>query len=282
MLREISVETIEQAISELCVEANRRLPADVCRAVEAAAACEQHPLAREVLCDLTRNREAAEALSLPVCQDTGMAVVFVRLGQEVHLTGGLLSDAVNRGVARGYTEGLLRCSVVGDPLRRVNTGDNTPAVLHVTLVEGDTLELTVAPKGFGSENMSKLYMLTPASATKQAIVDKVAEAVREAGSNPCPPVILGVGIGGDFELCPLLAKRALCRPLDVRHPDPYYAQLETQIRDAVNALGIGPQGFGGDTTALQVAIETYPTHIAGLPLAINVGCHVTRHATVIL
>lgn len=278
-MREIPVTLVEQAVCDLCIEANRRLPSDVCRAVETAADTERVPLARDVLGDLLQNVSVAEQCGLPVCQDTGMAVVFVKIGQEVHITGGLLEDAVNRGVARGYTEGLLRCSVVGDPLTRVNTGDNTPAILHVSLTEGDSLEITVAPKGFGSENMSRLYMLTPAQATRQTVIDRVLETVREAGSNPCPPVVLGVGIGGDFELCPLLAKKALCRPFDVPHPDAQYAALERDLLEAVNALQIGPQGFGGDTTALHVAIETYPTHIAGCPLAINVGCHVTRHAT---
>lgn len=210
-----------------------------------------------------------------------MAVVFARLGQEVHITGGLLSDAVNRGVARGYTEGRLRCSVVEDPLRRVNTGDNTPAVLHVTLVEGDQLELMVAPKGFGSENMSRLYMLTPA-ANRETVLERIVETARLAGSNPCPPMVLGVGVGGDFEMCALLAKRALCRPLDQPNADPYYAEMERDALEAVNRLGIGPQGFGGRTTALGVAIEAYPTHIAGLPVAVNVGCHVTRHAAAVL
>ncbi len=210
-----------------------------------------------------------------------MAVVFARLGQEAHITGGLLADAVNRGVARGYTEGYLRCSVVADPLRRVNTGNNTPAVLHVTLTEGDALELMVAPKGFGSENMSRIYMLTPA-ADREKVIGCIVDAVRQAGSNPCPPMVLGVGIGGDFELCALLAKRALCRPLDQPSGDPFYARMEQDALEAVNRLGIGPQGFGGVTTALGVAIETYPTHIAGLPVAVNVGCHVTRHASAIL
>ncbi len=279
-MREISVLEIEQAVRDLCIQANRSLPTDVCEAITCACQNERVSLAREILGDLRENIAVAEARQLPVCQDTGMAVVFVQLGQEVHITGGLMEEAIHRGVARGYTEGLLRCSVVSDPLERVNTNDNTPAVIHLSLVAGDTLTLTVAPKGFGSENMSRLYMLTPAQATKKDILDYVLKTVREAGSNPCPPVVLGIGIGGDFELCPLLAKKALCRPFDEPHPKAEYAAFEKEILDAVNALGIGPQGFGGDTTALHVAIETYPTHIAGLPLAINVGCHVTRHATV--
>lgn len=280
-MREIPVSAIEEVVSRLCIEANRRLPADLCGSIRQAREQEQLPLARDIMGDLVRNLEAADELQLPVCQDTGMAVVFARVGQEVHITGGLLADAVNRGVARGYTEGRLRCSVVGDPLRRVNTGDNTPAVLHVELVEGDRLELTVAPKGFGSENMSRMYMLTPA-ADREKVLSCIVDAARQAGSNPCPPMVLGVGIGGDFELCALLAKRALCRPVSQPNPDAYYAQLEKDALEAVNALGIGPQGFGGATTALHVAVETYPTHIAGLPVAVNVGCHVTRHAAAVL
>ncbi len=280
-MRDIAAAAIEQAVRDLCIEANRHLPGDIRRAVQEAAGRESMPLARDIMRDLEENLDAADELCLPVCQDTGMAVVFARLGQEAHITGGLLRDAVNRGVARGYTEGLLRCSVVKDPLRRVNTGDNTPAVLHVELVEGDRLELTVAPKGFGSENMSRIFMLTPA-ADRERVLGCIVQAAREAGSNPCPPMVLGVGIGGDFELCAALAKQALCRPLDRPNPDPYYAEMERDALASVNALGIGPQGFGGATTCLGVAIETYPTHIAGLPVAVNVGCHVTRHASVIL
>ena len=278
-MRDVTVQEIEQAVRDLCIQANRHLPADVRRAVEEAAGREDQPLARDIMSDLKENIQAAEEMCLPVCQDTGMAVVFVRLGQEVHVTGGLLEDAVNRGVARGYTEGLLRCSVVEDPLRRVNTGDNTPAVLHLSLVEGDRVEIMVAPKGFGSENMSRIRMFTPASG-RQDILDFICETARLAGSNPCPPMVLGVGIGGDFEMCALLAKKALCRGLEHSHPDAFYAAMEQEALEQVNRLGIGPQGFGGVTTALGVAIETYPTHIAGLPVAVNVGCHVTRHASV--
>ncbi len=280
-MRDIAASAIEQAVRDLCIEANRHLPADIGCAVHQAAKREDKPLAQEIMRDLEANLDAAEELHLPVCQDTGMAVVFVRVGQEVHITGGLLRDAVNRGVARGYTEGLLRCSVVGDPLRRTNTGDNTPAILHIELAEGDRLELTVAPKGFGSENMSRIFMLTPA-ADRDRVLNCIVQTAREAGSNPCPPMVLGVGIGGDFEMCALLAKKALCRPLDRPNSDPYYAELERDALEAVNALGIGPQGFGGNTTALGVAVETYPTHIAGLPVAVNVGCHVTRHASTVL
>lgn len=280
-MREINVNQIEQTVRDLCITANRKLPADICRAVADAAGRESLPLARDIMGDLTANLAAADEMGLPVCQDTGMAVVFVRLGQDVHLTGGTLEEAVNRGVSRGYIEGRLRCSVVADPLRRVNTDDNTPAVLHLSLVAGDGVEITVAPKGFGSENMSRIRMFTPA-ADRQDILDFIVETARLAGSNPCPPMVLGVGIGGDFEKCALLAKQALCRGLEIPHPDPFYADMERDALAAVNALGIGPQGFGGVTTALGVAIETYPTHIAGLPVAVNVGCHVTRHATATL
>lgn len=277
-MREISASAITQAVKELCMQANRQLPEDLCECLRCAAAQESDELPKAVMTDLCDNLKASSRLHVPVCQDTGMAVVFVRLGQDVHITGGLLSEAVNAGVAAGYTDGLLRCSVVADPLSRVNTGDNTPAVLHLELVEGENCEITVAPKGFGSENMSRVYMLTPA-ADRQTIIDKVCEAVRLAGSNPCPPLVLGVGIGGDFEQVAYLAKKALCRPVSQPHPSEYYARLEQDVLKAVNQLNIGPQGFGGNTTALAVMIETAPTHIAGLPLAINVGCHVTRHAT---
>lgn len=277
-MREISVDAITRAVRDLCVEANCRLPSDIVADIAAAARAETDALPCAVMQDLCDNIDAAETQGLPICQDTGMAVVFLRLGQNVHVVGGSLTEAVDAGVAAGYIEGRLRCSVVGDPLRRVNTGDNTPAVLHVEIVEGDECEITVAPKGFGSENMSRVYMLTPA-ADRQTIIDKVCETVRDAGSNPCPPIVLGVGIGGDFEQVAYLAKKALCRPVSQRHSDAYYADLERDILAAVNDLHIGPQGFGGVTTALAVMIETAPTHIAGLPLAINVGCHVTRHAT---
>ena len=210
-----------------------------------------------------------------------MAVVFAEIGQEVHFTGGAFEEAVNEGVRRGYTEGLLRCSVVADPLERINTGDNTPAVLHTRIVPGDRVSLTVAPKGFGSENMSCLQMLTPA-AGRAGVVEFVVDTVRKAGGNPCPPMVVGVGIGGDFESCALLAKKALCRPVSQRNPEPYYAQLEQELMERVNGLGIGPQGFGGKTTALAVNVEAYATHIAGLPVAVNIGCHVTRHLKKIL
>jgi fumarate hydratase subunit alpha len=232
---------------------------------------------RSILEDLKENYTFAEEKGLPICQDTGMAVVFCDLGQEVHITGGLLTDAVNQGVSLGYTEGFLRCSVVEDPLRRVNTGDNTPAILHLRLVEGDKLDLTVAPKGFGSENMSSLKMFKP-SVTQREIEDYIVSAVSAAGSNPCPPVVVGVGLGGTSEQAALLAKRALLRPVDGHNDDPYYADMEARVLERVNQLGIGPQGLGGSTTALSVCILPHPTHIAGLPCAVNLGCHVTRHA----
>ena len=274
-MREIPREAVVEAVKALCIEANRMLPADLKERLCGACRAEESPLGREVLSDIVRNYETAEALSIPVCQDTGMAVVFAELGEDAHMPG--LEEAVNEGVRRGYTEGLLRCSVVGDPLRRQNTGDNTPAVLHLRLVPGDRLTLTVAPKGAGSENMSSIRMMTPA-ASEQDLIDAVVRAVEAAGSNPCPPVVVGVGVGGNFEGCALLAKRALCRDTAVRNPDPLYASLEERMLEGINRTGIGPQGFGGRVTALAVNIEAGATHIASLPLAVNMGCHVTRHA----
>lgn len=279
-MREIKAQEIRDAVATLCIRANRELPKDLESCIRSAEQAESSDLARGILEDLGRNLDAARALSIPICQDTGMAVVFAEVGQEVHIDGEF-EKAVNDGVAKGYTEGYLRCSVAADPIRRGNTGDNTPAILHTRLVPGEHLTLTVAPKGFGSENMSQLKMLTPA-ASEQDIIDYVVSVARDAGSNPCPPMVLGVGIGGDFEKCAFLAKKALCRPVSEKNADPYYAALEARMLEAVNALGIGPQGFGGHTSCLSVAIEQYPTHIAGLPVAVNVGCHVTRHATAVL
>ena len=276
-MREITYQKIVETVAGLCVEANTRLPEDVRRAIVGRRETEASPVGRAILGDLVENFTFAAGKGLPICQDTGMAVVYAELGQEVHITGGLLSDAVNEGVARGYTEGHLRCSVVGDPLRRENTGDNTPAVLHLRLAAGDSLRLTVAPKGFGSENMTRLKMFTPA-AGRQEILDFIVESVSLAGSNPCPPVVVGVGLGGTSEVAVGLAKEALLRPLGEENPDPLYAGLEREALEKVNALGIGPQGLGGTTTALGVHILTHPTHIAGLPCAVNLGCHVTRHA----
>ncbi len=240
---------------------------------------ETSELGKSIFKTMSDNIAAAAELDIPICQDTGMAVVFAEIGQDVHIEGGLFEDAVNHGVHLGYTEGLLRCSVVGDPLRRINTGDNTPAVIHTRLVAGDGIKLTVAPKGFGSENMSRMKMFTPAC-KREDIINFIAETAKIAGGNPCPPIVLGVGIGSDFEGCALLAKTALCRSLDEKNPDKFYSEMEGDSLKAVNSLGIGPQGFGGSITALAVNIEAAPTHIAGLPVAVNVGCHVTRHATI--
>ena len=276
-MREIKAAAITQAVAALCIQANSRLPADVEAALATARAAEPWPLAKHTLGLLEKNLEMANACDLPICQDTGMAVVFAELGQEAHIDGDF-EAAVNEGVRRGYGEGYLRKSMVADPLRRGNTGDNTPAALHLRLVPGDKLRLTVAPKGFGSENMSRLAMLRPADGV--AGVERfVLETVRLAGSNPCPPMVLGVGIGGSFDGVALLAKQALLRPLDEPNPDEYYAALEKKLLAEVNSLGIGPQGFGGRTTALGLAIETAPTHVAGLPVAVNVSCHATRRAS---
>ena len=280
-IREIDAQTISDTVRELCIRSNRILPPDVKTRLEAAQTSESNPLGREILGDLIENYRLAEQLDIAVCQDTGTAVVFLELGQEVHITGGLLADAVNDGVARGYTEGFLRCSIAADPLRRVNTQNNTPAVLHTRIVPGDRLTITVAPKGAGSENMSSIKMFTPA-AKQQDIMDYVVGCVTAAGSNPCPPVIVGVGIGGNFEQCALLAKQALCRSTDIRHPDAFYADMEAELLTMINATDVGPQGFGGVCTALAVNIEFAPVHIASLPVAVNMGCHVTRHQTAVL
>ncbi len=280
-MREVDLRQVAETVRRLCIEANRVLPEDVEARIRSAAQTEESPLGRSVLRALGENMDAARGMRLPVCQDTGMAVVFAEVGQEVHFTGGAFEDAVNEGVRRGYRDGLLRCSVVADPLRRRNTGDNTPAVLHTRLVPGDRVSLLVSPTGFGSENMSRIRMFNP-SASADEIVAFVAQTVREAGGRPCPPVVLGVGIGGDFERCALLAKRARCRPVSRRNADPFYAQLEERMLREVNGLGVGPQGFGGTTTALAVNIEAAPTHIAGLPVAVNVGCHVTRRRSAVI
>lgn len=276
-MKEINVEKITDLVAELCIKANKVLPDSLCNSIEKAEFQETDALAKSILSDLQRNIKTAAQYDIPVCQDTGMAVVFIELGQEVHLTGGLLYDAVNEGVRRGYEKGLLRKSVVCDPLRRINTNDNTPAVIHLEMVEGDSVNITVVPKGFGSENMSGVRMLPPAK-SRQGVIEAVLDVVKKASNNPCPPMVIGVGIGGDFEQCAYLSKKALLRNVDERNADGYYGQLEEEILELVNALGIGPQGFGGKTTALAVNIEVAPTHIAGLPVAVNIGCHVTRHA----
>lgn len=280
-MKEINVDIIRDTVERLCIDANRKLPHDVECRLHNAAMCEPDPLAKSVLGVLEDNLIAADKLSVPICQDTGMAVVFLEIGQDVHFTGGSLYDAVNEGVRRGYVNGLLRKSVVADPIRRGNTNDNTPAVIHTTVVDGEAVKITVAPKGFGSENMSGVRMLTPFHG-REGVINAVLDVVKKASNNPCPPMVIGVGIGGDFEQCALLSKQALCRSCDVRNPDGYYAEMEEELLDKINALGIGPQGFGGETTALCVNIETAPTHIAGLPVAVNIGCHVTRHATAVI
>ncbi len=277
-MREINAIAITEAIEKLCIKANKELPNDIETCLHRCAKIEKNQLAAEVLADLEKNLEAAKHYDIPICQDTGMAVVFLEIGQDVHIVGGDLAEAVNAGVSRGYINGLLRKSVVEDPLLRVNTGDNTPAVIHTDIVSGDSIKITVAPKGFGSENMSGIRMLTPA-AGRQGVVDAVLEIVKKASNNPCPPMVVGVGIGGDFEQCAYLSKKALCRDINLRHSNPFYAQLETELIEKINELDIGPQGFGGETTAFAVNIETAPTHIAGLPVAVNIGCHVTRHIT---
>lgn len=279
-MREINVSLVEQAVAELCISANKCLPQELESRIAECAACEECGLPGSIMQTIEDNIAAAKELDIPICQDTGMAVVFADVGQDVHIAGDF-AEAVNEGVRRGYVEGLLRKSVVGDPLRRVNTGDNTPAVLHTCLVPGDMLTLTVAPKGFGSENMSQLRMLTPASGI-DGVKRFVLDTVRAAGANPCPPMVLGIGIGGDFEQVAENAKRALMLPLGTPNPDPFYAQLEEELLEAINQTGIGVQGLGGRTTCLGLHIIAAPTHIAGLPVAVNVSCHVTRHATAVL
>lgn len=275
-MREIDVSVIREAVAGLCCEANLKLPCMMREKIESCIPLEESPVCKEVLGDIVSNIDCADELGVPICQDTGMAVIFLEVGQDVHFTGGSLTEAINEGVAKGYVEGKLRLSVVKDPLRRVNTGNNTPAVLHTFITEGDKVKITVAPKGFGSENMSKMKMFTP-SATVDDIVAFVTETVNVAGSNPCPPIVVGVGLGGDFEQCAFLSKKALCRDLRERNPDPFYAELEERMLTEINKTGIGSQGFGGTITALYVNIEAAPTHIAGLPAAVNIGCHVTRH-----
>lgn len=278
-MREISAEKITETVKELVIKANKILPDDLVNCIGCSKKEETNETAKSILSDLEANLDAAKELDIPICQDTGMAVIFIEVGQEVHISGGSLENAVNEGVRQGYTDGLLRKSVVRDPFKeRVNTNDNTPAIIHTRIVDGDKIKITAAPKGFGSENMSKLKMFTP-SAKREDIINFVVDTVKTAGSNPCPPVVIGVGIGGDFEYSAVLAKKALCRSVSVRNSDEFYKAMEDEMLEKINKLNIGPQGFGGKTTALCVNIETYPTHIAGLPVAVNVGCHVTRHAT---
>lgn len=276
-MRTIDVTEVTKLVRQLCIDANYYLPDDLRRAFVAGRAAEQSPLGREIFDEMLANCDLARQNDVPVCQDTGMAIVFAEVGQDVHLVGGAFEDAVTEGVRQGYLDGYLRLSVVGDPLRRENTNDNTPCVLYTTLVPGDTIRITVAPKGFGSENMSAMKMFTPAATTEQ-IVDFIAGACIDAGSNPCPPIVIGVGLGGTSDKAAYLAKRALLRPVDERNADPLYAEMEQAILDKVNASGVGPQGLGGTVTALSCAIEPFGTHIAGLPCVVNISCHVTRHA----
>ena len=279
-MRIIPASLITETIRRLCIEANRNLPDDIACALRCARESEPFAPAQGILDILVRNEEIARETQMPICQDTGMAVVYAEIGQDVHIDGAF-EEAVHEGVRQGYVQGLLRKSVVGDPLRRINTGDNTPAIIHTRLVPGDRVKLTVAPKGFGSENMSRLKMLTPAEGV-EGVKRFVEETVRLAGANPCPPMILGVGIGGDFERVAEMAKQALLLPLDEKNPDPYYAALEDELLEMVNRTGVGPQGLGGKTTCLGLHVIAGATHIAGLPVAVNVGCHVTRHQSEIL
>jgi len=279
-MREINAQEITAVVKKLCIEANCHLSQDMKDRIRAFQARESWPQAKEILERIIENYEIADAQNQPICQDTGMACVFLKIGQDVHIQGDL-TEAVNEGVRQGYGEGYLRKSVVRDPLDRVNTGDNTPAMLYTELVPGDQMEITVAPKGFGSENMSRIAMLRPSDGV-EGVKAFVRKTVEEAGPNPCPPIVVGVGIGGTFDKAAYMAKKALLRSVDVRNPKPYYAALEQELLDKINALGIGPQGFGGLTTALAVNIEECPTHIAGLPVAVNINCHVTRHKTEVL
>lgn len=280
-MREINVSQITDVVEKLCIEANQYLPGDVQNAIRQCRACEDWAIAQGVLDKIITNFEIAEQENVPICQDTGMACVFLEIGQDVHLVGGNLAEAVDEGVRRGYGNGYLRKSVVKDPVRRGNTGDNTPAMLYTEIVPGEQVKITVGPKGFGSENMSAIRMFKP-SAGLQGIKDFIIETVETAGPNPCPPMVVGVGIGGTFDKAALLAKKALMRPIDSSNPDPFYADLEKEMLDKINELGIGPQGFGGKTTAIGLNIETLPTHIAGMPCAININCHVTRHKSEVI
>ena len=280
-MREIDVRIIENKVAELCIEANHFLGNDVKSCIKRMTSEEEWHVAGNILKSIEENISISEEGVFPLCQDTGLACVFLEIGQDVHLVGGLLEDAVNEGVRRGYTDGYLRKSVVADPLRRVNTGDNTPAHINIDIVAGDKVKITVAPKGFGSENMSRIAMLPP-SAGEDGVKDFVVETVEKAGANPCPPVIVGVGIGGTFDKAALMSKKALLIPADKENEDKYYAGMEKELLERINALGIGPQGFGGKTTALAVNIIAAPTHIAGLPVAVNINCHVSRHKEAII
>lgn len=280
-MKEITAAAVTRAVRDACIEANYHLPPDVAACLRQCRAAEPFPVAQDILDHIGQNIAVAAEGVYPLCQDTGFAAVFLQLGQEVHITDGDLYTAVNEGVRQGYTEGFLRKSILNDPLRRKNTGDNTPAFIDTTIVPGQSLTITVAPKGGGSENMSRLAMLKPSDGV-EGVKNFVLTAVEQAGPNPCPPIVVGVGVGGSFDKVALAAKKALLRPLDVPNPDPLYAELEAELLEKINALGIGPQGFGGRTTALGVRIEALPCHITGLPVAVNINCHVTRHAVRVL
>lgn len=276
-MREVNVDKVTENIKEMCIEANHFLTDDMKKVFKNAVVSEKSPLGKQVLNQLNENLDIAANDMIPICQDTGMAVVFINVGQDVHFTGGNITDAINEGVRQGYVEGFLRKSVVNDPIIRENTKDNTPAVIHYNIVSGDKVDITVAPKGFGSENMSRVFMLKPADGI-EGVKDAILTAVRDAGPNACPPMVIGVGIGGTFEKCALLAKKALTRNVEEESPVPYVRELEKEMLEKINKLGIGPGGLGGTQTALAINIETYPTHIAGLPVAVNMCCHVNRHA----
>ena len=275
-MKTINVNEIIKTVKELSIEANYYLPNDVKEAIEEAEKNEKWPIANNILNKILENSQIAAAEKMPICQDTGMACVFVDIGQDVHITGGSLEEAINEGVRQGYAEGFLRKSVVKDPIHRVNTNDNTPALIYYNMVPGDKVKITVAPKGFGSENMSRIAMLKPSDGL-EGVKNFVLETVRMAGPNPCPPIVIGVGIGGSFDKAAYLAKKALIRPVNENNTDEFYSNLEKELLEEVNKIGIGPQGFGGKTTALALKIETCPTHIAGLPVAVNINCHATRH-----
>jgi len=280
-MRIINSKDITIKIKELCKEANYNLPCDIRNAINKAIQTEESPTGKDILCKIKDNYNIAEVNKMAICQDTGMAVFFVEIGNEVYIEGSTITDAINDGVRLGYEEGYLRKSIVCDPIDRLNTGDNTPAVIHYDFVYGDKLKITIAPKGFGSENMSAIKMFSPSQGV-EGIKKFVLDTIDNAGSNPCPPIVVGVGIGGNFETCALLAKKALTRSIETKNSNPYYALLEEELLEDINKLGIGPQGFGGSTTALGVNIETAPTHIAGMPCAVNISCHVTRHKSIIL
>lgn len=280
-MREIDVIEIVEAVKKICIDSNHYLSKDIRNVLNKSKEEETFPIAKEMLEKIILNSNIAEKENMPMCQDTGMAVIFIELGQDVHVTGGNLYDAINEGVRKGYEEGYLRKSVVKDPINRVNTGDNTPAVIHLDIVPGNKIKITIAPKGFGSENMSRIKMLKPSDGV-QGVKDFIIETVKLAGPNPCPPIIVGVGIGGTFEKAAEISKRALLRNIEQRNEVEFYRELEEEMLEKINELGIGPQGFGGRTTALGVNIEVFPTHIAGLPVAVNISCHATRHAEVIL